>query len=338
MVTDPENPGRSDRGATLLRAVPALIVALAGLVGALLVDGWRVRLPDPVATHWGSGGTPDGFTSVDGVVVSVAVTAAVGAALCLVAFVRRVEATTRRILAGTFCGTAVFVIVLIVALTGAQLDLAHSAAAPLSGWAFLLAAAGGVLTGVAAGYVLPAATGDGDSPPVVGEVPVAAPPAGVGVLWSGRTTYAPTAMIVLASSVLALLGVAVVVGMWAILLPVALVIAVATVATGLVRVTVSAQQVRFAGPLGRPRVLIPLAEIERAEVVPVSALKDFGGWGLRIGFSAKLKGAAGFVLRSGPGLVVVRTGDAPKPFRRDVVVVDDAATAAAIINSLLIEE
>ena len=333
-MTAPEHTGPPDRGAALLCAVPALIVALAGLVGALLVDGWRVRLPDPVASHWSSSGPPDGFMSVDGVIVSVAVTAGIGAVLCLVVFVRRVEATTRRILAGTICGTAVFVIVLIVALTGAQLDLAHSAAAPLSGWAFLFAAVGGVLAGTAAGFVVPAAVRD-DSPPVVGQVPVAAPPAGPGVLWSGRTTYAPAAMIVLASSVLALLATAVVTGMWPILLPVALVIALATVATGLVRVTVSAERVRFAGPLGRPRVEIPLAEIERAEVVPVSALKDFGGWGIRVGFSAKLKGAVGFVLRSGPGLVVVRTGDSAKPFRRDVVVVDDAATAAAFVNALL---
>lgn len=339
-MTRPESSGAPDRFAAVLRAVPALIVVLSGLVGALLVDGWRSRLPEPVASHWGSGGEADGFTSVGGVLISVVAAAAIGAAVCLVAFVRRVDASTRRMVTGISCGTAVFIIALIVGLTGSQVDRVDAAGAPLSGWAILVAVVCGVVAGVVAGYLLP---GDeaGDAPPIVGEVPVAAhndddgEGDGDGVLWSGRATLAPVAMIVLGSSVLALLVTAALVGLWWILVPVAAILAVVTAATGQVRVTVSAQQVAMSGTFGRPRVVIPVGEIERAEVVPVSAVKDFGGWGIRIGFSAKLKGATGFVLRSGTGLMVVRTGDSPTPFRRDVVVVDGAESAAGTINAVL---
>jgi hypothetical protein len=77
--------------------------------------------------------------------------------------------------------------------------------------------------------------------------------------------------------------------------------------------------------LGRPRIVVPLDEVVRAEVVEVSPVAEFGGWGYRVGRA----GRVGIVLRSGQALQVERTGG-----RSLVVTVDDADTAAALLNTL----
>ena len=58
---------------------------------------------------------------------------------------------------------------------------------------------------------------------------------------------------------------------------------------------------------------------------PTSPLREFGGYGWRIGKD----GSRGFVTRSGEALVVERVGEPPV-----VVTVDDAAEAAAVLNTL----
>jgi hypothetical protein len=54
-------------------------------------------------------------------------------------------------------------------------------------------------------------------------------------------------------------------------------------------------------------------------------LREFGGWGYRVGTD----GTVGIVVRTGEGLRIRRTGD-----RSLVVTVDDAATGAALLNTL----
>lgn len=75
--------------------------------------------------------------------------------------------------------------------------------------------------------------------------------------------------------------------------------------------------------LGWPRIRIALDKIESAVAEDVSPAQ-FGGWGYRI-----VPGASGVVLRSGPALIVTRTSG-----RRFVVTVDDAETAARVLNGL----
>ena len=57
----------------------------------------------------------------------------------------------------------------------------------------------------------------------------------------------------------------------------------------------------------------------------VSPLAEFGGWGYRVGRG----GRVGVVLRTGEGLQVERSGG-----RSFVVTIDDAATGAALLNTL----
>jgi hypothetical protein len=91
------------------------------------------------------------------------------------------------------------------------------------------------------------------------------------------------------------------------------------------RVWVDRRGLTVRGPLGLPSYTVPLDEVAAVEVVRVSALGDYGGWGWRIG----RRGAPGVVLRSGEALQVTR-GDG----RRFVVTVDGAAEAAALLAAL----
>ncbi|MFF1546072.1 DUF1648 domain-containing protein [Streptomyces sp. NPDC058291] len=93
-----------------------------------------------------------------------------------------------------------------------------------------------------------------------------------------------------------------------------------------VSVTVGLQGLTVSpGRLPWPRIRLPLESISDASHRRVDALGDFGGWGYRI-----RPGASGVILRSGPALVVRRAGG-----REFAVTVDDAATAAALLNSLI---
>jgi hypothetical protein len=90
-------------------------------------------------------------------------------------------------------------------------------------------------------------------------------------------------------------------------------------------VQVDERGVTVRSPLGWPRTRVPLDEIVRADVTPVKPLRDFGGWGWRVGRG----GRVGIVLRAGEALLVERTGD-----RSLVVTVDGAPTAAGLVNAL----
>ncbi|MEU5050432.1 DUF1648 domain-containing protein [Streptomyces sp. NPDC021096] len=76
--------------------------------------------------------------------------------------------------------------------------------------------------------------------------------------------------------------------------------------------------------LPRPRLRVPLARIESVTSRHIDALADLGGWGYRV-----VPGRSGLVLRSGDALVArLTTGS------EFVVTVDDAATAAALLDAL----
>ncbi|OKI01196.1 hypothetical protein A6A06_20455 [Streptomyces sp. CB02923] len=93
-----------------------------------------------------------------------------------------------------------------------------------------------------------------------------------------------------------------------------------------VRVTADHRGLTIASPfVPRPRLRIPLARMEEAGVQQVNPLRDFGGWGYRI-----RSGRSGVVLRTGEALALRLTNG-----RVFVVTVDDAATAAALLNALV---
>jgi hypothetical protein len=91
-------------------------------------------------------------------------------------------------------------------------------------------------------------------------------------------------------------------------------------------VRVDARGVRVRSVIGVPWVSIPLDQITSADVIEVQALAQYGGWGIRWA----LNGRIGVIVRSGEALEVHRAKGLDL-----VVTVDDAGTAAALLNALV---
>jgi hypothetical protein len=81
------------------------------------------------------------------------------------------------------------------------------------------------------------------------------------------------------------------------------------------------------GTFGLWRTGVPLSDVVRAEAIDIHPLQ-WGGWGYR--GSLKVMGRAAVVLRKGPGMRLELRGD-----RVLAVTVDDAGTAAGLLNDLV---
>lgn len=90
-------------------------------------------------------------------------------------------------------------------------------------------------------------------------------------------------------------------------------------------VTVDRRGITVSGLLPWPRVRVPLDRIEAASSRDIEPLSEYGGWGYRI-----RPGRTGVMIRSGEGLVARLSGG-----RDFEVTVDDSATAAALLNTLI---
>ena len=112
---------------------------------------------------------------------------------------------------------------------------------------------------------------------------------------------------------------------WWILAIVAVLFIVLLATMGIFRVRVSDAGLQVSSPLGIPRFVVPLDEVETVSVVEVQPLAQFGGYGVRLG----LDGRFGVVLHGGEGIQVVRRSG--KTF---VVAVDDAEMGAALLQAL----
>lgn len=305
----------------------ALVMPLAVLGAALaLALSWRDRLPDPVASSWGSAGTVTGTSSLTGVLVAMAVpTAAIALAAWVVGMLMGRSAAIRRVVAGFATGLAAFVCGLVVASLAGQRGLADAhRATPLGVWPAIAVVAALVLG------LLVAAAMPGDAPlPATGRVPAEAPRARLagtaGASWTGVVTFAHPAPVVV-------IGVVLVAGVgalsrspWPTLL-VAASLALVVVMMWRWTVTVDDRGVVARTVLPWPTVVVPLDEVESADVTRVDPTRDFGGWGYRLGRG----GRTGIVLRAGEALVVHRSGA-----RRLVVTVDDAQRGAALLNALV---
>ncbi|WP_045538706.1 hypothetical protein [Gordonia sihwensis] len=307
------------------RTIGPLVVLLVGVVGCALLAIWSSDLPDRVASHFGADGA-DGFSSITELIVLTAATAVVGAVIAGVgAFVVK-EPVTSRIVTGIGTGTATFVIAVTIWITGRQrgLDDASSATAPV--WLTAVCGVGALVLAVAVAFATPVRpVGYGRTAPV-GEVPVAHDGQRS---WTGTASVGAGGLVTVGAAVAVLCGLGVVMANWYLLGVAVLVAAVGLALTGSIQVSVSEDGFRAASRIGWPVIAMPLSEIRRAEVVEVNALRDFGGWGYRVSGRRNMRGAKGFVLRSGQALLVV--GDD----RREVVVVDGAADAAGVLNALV---
>ncbi|MCZ2813747.1 hypothetical protein O2W15_20140 [Modestobacter sp. VKM Ac-2979] len=310
------------------REVAAVALPLAvWAAGAALVASWRPELPMPVAVHWGTDGA-DGFAAPLRTVLLTGIVPALGSlGTALVLRARRVAAPERRLAAGSATGISVFCVGLVVGSIAGQRGLADPATAPSPTLAVIVAGLLAVLAGAAAARLLPG-TPPGEArassaPPETAPRLSVAP--GERAVWSGRATMEPVGLAVLGTGGLVLGGLVLLgIAPAPLLLALALLLVVGLL-FGSARVWVDERGLTVRSPLGRPAWQVPLADIAEATVVDVRPLREFGGWGYRVGRD----GRRAVVLRGGAAVEVVQ-GDG----RRFAVTVPGARQAAALLNTL----
>lgn len=317
-------PTARDRGVVLaLAMVPALV---AGVAGAALVASWRDDLPNPVATHWSSDGA-DGFSAPGFVVAAPIVIGVLGALLSGVLCARSTDRSIIRSVVGIVAGVAFSTIGIVVLTTSMQRGVSDAADVGTPQWQIGCALAVGVVCGIGLAAAVPGWRTDVSDD--VGVRPELMLGAGERFMWTRAVSMSAGASVILGVAMVVLTTLTVVLRSWIVLAALVLVVA-ASLLVWTVRVTVDQSGVSIRGRLGWPRTYAPMATIDHAEVVSVRALRDFGGFGYRISVRGDLKGVKGFVFRSGSALLVVRCSGA-----REVVVVDDARTAAGLINHVV---
>lgn len=313
-------------------AAAAVWCLAAALIPWAVVRAWGSSLPDPVATHWGPNGRPDGFAELTTVwVFPLIFTCA------LAAFLLGLGAALRqlRALVPVTAGMATFV----GSMTGFSIasQAGQLAQESSSDWSVVM----GLLAGLAVGGLWALAQRvlaprpqlerrPGTQPPRSSQLAVADD---TRVSWVGttRTSRASRAAVWLGALAF---GVPVVVfGAYRQWIPAALMLTLGAtlgvVVHGILHATVimdhAGVRVRI---FDRVTVLtVPLGQIESADVVDVH-WGDFGGIGLRARIATD--GSWGLVTSSGEGVRVHRVGTGPL-----FITVSPAAEAASALNTLV---
>lgn len=310
---------------TVAALAPALAVLAVSVVWSVLLIP---DLPDPVATHFGSGLVADGFTSPAAFVTALSLTAAGTAVLFGALALGGMSAGAwARFVAGTGAGSIILLAAMQVAVLLPQAGLADARgfALPPAYFAvpFILAIAGGALIAL---FVAPVAeTGD----EVAAADPITLSEASRAV-WFGRARASWVLVAALCAGVPALVVPAVTTyrageTVIAALLAVgALAMTLLAVMFLSVRVRVDAAGVHWSLLPGFPRGSIAYDAIDDVEAVDAKP-GDWGGWGYRISGAG-----TAILLRGGEGLHVKRRAGADF-----FVSVDDAARGAALAKGFL---
>ena len=305
------------------------------LVAVGLMVAWLPQVPPTVATHW-SGSGPDGFGPAWSVPLGTAV---LGLGLVAV-FMGIMLIGTRdgqwgpmlRLLGALSIGTNVLLVVGITWSFGAQRGLADPQDAPGIGWPLLVSGLLAIGAGLGGWFAQPNVTTDGRTPARTVEPLDLAD--GERAMWVRTTAMNRAGMVAIVASIVALaIGTVVVAAtgstVWWVMLGVTVLLVILAVTTCGFRVRVDDRGLVVHSPIGFPRFTVPLAEVEAVTVRNVNPTAEFGGWGIRLAPD----GSFGIVLRSGEALQVTRRNG-----RRFVVTVDDAATAAALLEALSARE
>lgn len=304
---------------SLIAALPFVVVAATV---AAVHTAVSARLPDPLATHFGAGGRADGFSSTHGFLTACLTALLVlGAVFGLLGGARALAKGAPWVIASGYATAAAIGYPLCLTLL-ANADDGDASAVRLPLWqaAVTLAVA---LSAGALGRLL---AGGAPRPPrrPAGDAPRLDLPTGTTAGWS-RTISSPP-LVVLGALVLGAGLVTAVLTDW---LTSAVLVLCGTVVLAVtsVRVTVDRRGLTLSPTL--PSALgirfrhIGPDRVTEAISRPVDCLGEFGGWGYRVRMHR-----SGLVLRSGEGIVVRLTSG-----REFVVTVDDAATAAALLNT-----
>lgn len=315
-------------GVPLWRLAAAMAVVTVAPVVALVTTGrFRERLPDPLPTHWGWSGPPDGFTgypTFSSGLFLVTSLAALGAAL--VAVIPGLASTVRRVAMAVAGAIAWATVGLWFGIAVSAWDATDAHAVSLTGWFLVWFLGLGLAGGVAAFLVVGPAPVPAPAPVRPGvataDRPVAVLADGEPVVWTRRLT---SVLLAVAGGVPLVAAVALV----AFDAPIALVVLLAligVIGTGLgaARLTIDRRGFTVAlGWFGIPIKRIPIDQVVGASVAEIRP-REWGGWGYRV-----LPGRSALVIRGGPGMVVDLVDG-----RRFAVTLDDPAEPVAILNGL----
>jgi hypothetical protein len=318
----------SARGGQAATAAIGLAAAIAAVVPFAL---WWRRFPDPMASHWGLVGGPDGSTA-KGALAAILLGPAVvlGLATAAVSLVTPASRPgRRRPRVALSAGLAALLAWASWSVALANRDARHWQAAGHIG---LIGAVGGLAAGAAVAAAVtrllrPAAgTVPGMAPshsPVSGSVGLQP---GERVSWTGYAR-APLWLPLLLAGLAALIVVVAIAGRSPEALIGVAALAVAAVATSWIRVSVDWRGLRIRyGPLPWPVTNIPLDRIRQADRIDLNP-REWGGWGYR--GSRKLLGRAAVVLRAGDAIRLTLADSSVF-----AVTVDDAGTGVALLNEL----
>ncbi|WP_105565500.1 DUF1648 domain-containing protein [Microbacterium halophytorum] len=298
-------------------------------------------MPDPAATHWGFTGGPDGFGPQWVLpVTTIAVGGGITLLLALLAL-SGLRTNSGRAMSYRVIAAAIWFEVGLLGvgqfLTAAmQVGYDDARDVPNAGPALLIGAAIGVVAGFLAWKGALNVPADPDERAAAPEAVDLAP--GERAVWIRSVSLSRSALIVLGALVLITLGIALTTavldvqltgslsaGAWAAIGSGVLATAAVLLAARFV-VRVDADGLTVRAPLGWPRKHIAAGDIRSAEVVQVSPMGEFGGWGWRYGVAGA---GMGIVMRAGEGIRV--TTNAGKLV---TVTVDDAETAVALLRGL----
>lgn len=314
-------------GRVVLTALPFLL-ALA--VDLLLFATRRDRLPAQLASHFvGNGRVDDYAGQTSYLVVTTLVLLGTGLLWTLMSAFGRFPGTAHRMLVGFGYAFAAFIGYLLGAVLLINVDAVEDAQGRGQDVHFpmwhMAAAFGAGVVAFGLGYLVAMLTpvpepdvdqgrqGDGERI-ALGSGEVAGWARGTGSWWLPLT-----ALLVVGSGIAVLFTAS-----WPFaVLPLVLGLLIASFARPYV--TVDRRGITVTGLLPWPRIRIPLDRIETAASRDISPLTEYGGWGYRI-----RPGRSGVMIRSGEGIVARLTNG-----RDFAVTVDDSATGAALLNTLI---
>ena len=311
-----EGNGRSRRAL----AAASIVLVLAAITVPVFVT-WH-RLPDPIATHWGASGHPNGSTSRSWgvglpIVMWVVLTAAIAMWHARIQPARYGRTGLMGGMLGLFGG-------IVVGVQGfsvwSNVDRASWRDARSAGWILIPALLAFVAAASAAGMWIDRRTaGPPVTPPPRPAIEVAP---GDRVAWishASNRTFAAIGFAVLIAGIVITLVHATVAGLGLI------VAGLACLSLSSITVSVGEEGVRVGlGPLGWPARRITLAKISAAHAEELRPTQ-VGGWGVR-----GLPGSSALMVRGGDCVILeYRSGG------RFVISVDDAAQGAALVNGLI---
>jgi hypothetical protein len=261
----------------------ALPLALA--VAALLVVAVSAStLPNPVATHWGPTGAPDGYGPL-WVPAALPLIVTLGYSVLVLALLRSVHDRTtviHKLLLVTGPFVAVMVSVVVVGSVLIQRGLADASNAPSVVPVVLLACGAGLALAVLSWFALPRVSAPQEEPTV--DVPTVSLTATERASWiqhaePGRFVAAAVSGVLVLASALGTVALWAAAPLPALLLYLALVLVIVLFGVGSLswQVRIDRRGFRARSLFGWPRFTYSLSEIRSAAVVQVNPIGDFGG-------------------------------------------------------------